>query len=95
MPELDDKVYALDTRVSHMETKCSNIEIRMGHVEGHNLEMKNTVLNHMKQEEADRKEMNAKIDNILKYKWMIMGAMILMWLSSGNNTILKLIGFIQ
>ena len=90
MPDLDEKVYSLDTRVSSIETSMSNTVLSQKFHEERLSNMETTVMKHMEDEEADRKSMEAKIDGIIKYKWILFGATIMLWLTSGNNEVLKL-----
>lgn len=91
MPDLDEKVYALDTRVSNIEKDVSNTVLSQKYHEERLSTMENNVIKHMEEEESDRKAMEEKIDGIIRYKWMMFGAMVMLWLTSGNNEILKLL----
>jgi len=84
MPTLEDKVYNLDTRVSLVEKEMSNVNLTQIHIN-------ETMVAHMESEERDRKEMKGHIADIIKYKWILFGGMVVLWLSSGNNEFLKLI----
>ena len=84
MPDLDEKVYLLDTRVSTVEKELSLLSSDQEH-------MGRTVLAHMKQEEKDREIMESKLDGLMRYKWILFGAVVMMWLLSGENQILQLI----
>jgi len=82
MPSLDDKVYALDTRVSTIEKEMNSLGINHTHME-------KTVLDHMEKEEKDRAKMEAKLDGLMRYKWILFGMAVMMWLTSGENQILQ------
>ena len=84
MPDLDEKVYALDTRVSIVEKDVSLVTSNIIHME-------KTVLDHMEKEEKDREIMEGKLDGLLRYKWILFGMAVMMWLTSGENQILQLI----
>lgn len=84
MPDLDEKVYNLDTRVSVVEKDVSSIQLNHNHME-------KTVLDHMEKEEKDRALMEAKLDGLMRYKWILFGMAVMMWLTSGENQILQLI----
>jgi len=84
MPDLHDKIYALDTRVSNVEKDVSFVTLNVNHME-------KTVIDHMEKEEKDREIMDQKLDGLLRYKWILFGMMLMMWLTSGENQILSLL----
>ena len=91
MPDLDEKVYALDTRVSHVETSVATTALQQTHHAERMNQMDKRILDHMEQEEVDRKIMEEKLDGLLRYKWILFGMMVAMWLTSGENHILQLL----
>jgi len=90
VPDLDEKVYALDTRVSHVETNIATMVVEQSHHAARMDMMDKQVLDHMAQEEIDRKATDTKLDGLLKYKWILFGMAFMMWITTGENQILQL-----
>lgn len=91
MPDIDDKVYMLDTRVSDVEKCMATLTLSHEHHTDRVDHVEDTVLKHMTKEEKDREIMEEKLDGLLRYKWILFGMAVMMWLTSGENQILQLI----
>jgi len=91
MPNLEDKVYHLDTRVSEVEKDISTVLVKQQHQNRRSDDLENTVIRHMAQEEKDREVMEGKMDGLIRYKWILFGMMLMMWLTSGDNQLLQLL----
>jgi len=89
MPDLDEKIYSLDTRVSEVEKGVAAVNMEQTHYNERAARMEKTVVDHMEKEEIDRVNMEAKMDGLLRYKWILFGMMLMMWLTSGENQILQ------
>lgn len=91
MPTIDDKVYSLDTRVSETEKDITAVSLHQKHLSRRMDKLDITVVNHMEKEEKDRVIMTEKLDGLMRYKWILFGAMVMLWLTSGDNHILNLL----
>ena len=91
MPDLEEKVYALDTRVSEVEKDISSALLTQQFHTKKVENMEKVVVDHMMKEEHDRQIMEEKIDGLIRYKWILFGAMVMLWLTSGDNQILSLL----
>lgn len=91
MPSLDEKVYALDTRVSKVEQQISISELSVKH-QGLRIDtMEDDLSKYMEHGEISRKAIVSKIDEILKYKWIILGALLTAYLISGSGPLLAIL----
>ena len=90
MPDLEEKVYALDTRVSEVEKETSNIRLSHKYHQDRISGLEGIVDRYIERAEEDRKDLLAKVNDIVKYKWVLFGAMVMLWVTSGNNEVLKL-----
>ena len=47
--------------------------------------LESAMTSHMKDEEAEWQKLNLKIDNILRYKWMVIGVLGTLWVLSDSS----------
>lgn len=95
MPDLEEKVYLLDTRVSDVEKGLSVAKVDQLHYIEKVEDVERIIIDHMRKEESDREIMEEKIDGLIRYKWILFGAMVMLYLTSGNHQLLELIGVIK
>jgi chromosome segregation ATPase len=95
MSSLEEKFDVLQHRIAGTEQEISNVNLKLVY-HGERMEsIEKAVIKHMEAEEEDRKQLESKLDNLLKYKWILFGMMIMLWLTSGDNVVLKLIGLLK